>query len=130
MSELTNAFATVDDLEARWHTLTESEKTTAETLLLDASQYVVDIGIDTGNVAHTTLKRVVCAMVKRAMSAAAAGIPDGVTQVNQTTGSFTDGYTFANPNGDLYLLAAEKKALGMGRQKAHHMLADGAYDIA
>lgn len=36
-------FAEVEDLEARWKTLTPGEKETAEVLLEDASQLIIDV---------------------------------------------------------------------------------------
>jgi len=111
-------FATTEDLEARWHPLTESETSKARTLLDDASDKIMSERPDWRRLRPATLRRVCCAMVRRAMTADATGIPDGATQFSQTTGSFTDSVTLANPNGDLYLTSGERRDLGIGRQHA------------
>ncbi len=122
MGELTEAYASVDDLEARWHSLTESEKTTAKTLLLDASQYLLDEGVNPDKISKATLKRVVCNMVKRSMTVSASGVPDGVSQTSMAAGPFNQSFTFANSDGALYLLRAERKQLGLLGQRAFHIL--------
>lgn len=114
-------FATVDDLEARWHGLTDSERERAAVLLVDASDLIRTQCAGWEHCETATLRRVACAAVKRAMLAASMGVPEGVSQTNTTTGPFSDGYTFANPSGDLYLLDTERRSLGMGRAKAFHV---------
>src|SRR5688572_17624984 len=118
---LTPPFATTSDLTARWRTLTAAETTRAETLLEDASHLI--LAEDTHGVladltvVTNTIKRIACAMVIRAM---ASGIDQGppVTQENWGAGPFSQGLTYANPNGDLYLTKAERRALGFSRQRA------------
>lgn len=113
------AFATVDDLENRWRTLSPEEQLLAGTLLEDASAMVralasdVDARIWSGDLDAGVPVMVVCSMVKRAMLAADA---PGVRTSQETSGPFSQSYTFANPMGDLYLTAAEKKLLGVARQ--------------
>lgn len=121
----TPPFATPDDLAARWHELSPDEERQAKVLLDDASDIIIAAQPDWDTVREATLKRVTCQMVKRAMLADSLGVGVGVTQVNQTTGPFTDGMTFANPTGDLYLLDSEKRSLGVGRQQAFHMHMEG-----
>ena len=117
-------FAQVPDLESRWHTLTESEKTQAEVLLADASQLIVDTMSGYVNASALTLTGIVCAMVKRAMLAADAS---GVSSTQQTAGPFNESYNYANPLGDLYLTKAEKQRLGKGTQRAFSVdMADGS----
>lgn len=111
-------FATVSDLVERWHPLTGSETTKAATLLDDASDKIMSECPDWRRIRPATLRRVCCAMVRRAMTADATGIPDGATQFSQTTGLFTDSVTLTNPNGDLYLTSGERRDLGIGRQHA------------
>lgn len=114
-------FATVADLEARWHDLTDGERVRAAVLLEDASDLIRTQCAAWESRDVATLRRVTCAAVKRAMLAASMGVPEGVSQTNTTTGPFSDGYTFANPGGDLYLLDSERRSLGMGRAKAFHV---------
>lgn len=117
---LTPPFAIPSDLVARWRPLDAAETIRATTLLLDASQMILDEdtrGILTALTAPTlTHKRIVCKMVERSM-----GTPvdaPSVTQMSQTTGPFTQQSTFANPTGDLYLTKAERRQLGFSRQRA------------
>lgn len=117
----TQPFATVDDLTARWHALTEQESARAAVLLEDASDLIRTQCADWERSDPVTLRRVTCAIVKRAMLASSIGIPEGVSQTNTTTGPFSDGYTFANPGGDLYLLDSERRSLGMNRAAAFHI---------
>lgn len=121
-------FATVADLEARWRPLSDPEKARAAILLADASAQVrVEApGIDARLtvVAPATVpeldpiipRRVVADMVRRAMLAA----PDQPALANyQTTaGPFSQSGTFVNPTGDLYITKAERRLLGIGRQRA------------
>ncbi len=118
-------FATPEDLAQRWHALTSDEQSRAEILLADASDLIVSANPDWDTVRENTLKRVCCQMVKRAMLATSLGVAEGVTQVNQTTGPFTDGMSFANPTGDIYLLDSEKQSLGIGHQRAFHIRMEG-----
>lgn len=107
------SFAEPEDLEARWHTLTDSERERASLLLVDASDKIMtDYPHAVNRVSATTLKRIVCQMVKRAMTVQSEF--EGVKQMSQTTGSFADSYTFANPDGDLYFTSSEKQSLTMG----------------
>ncbi|NEG90652.1 Gp19/Gp15/Gp42 family protein [Bifidobacterium aerophilum] len=116
-----DAFADVDMLEAGWHELTDEERSRAQTLLERASRIIRadcpdwrELEADNPGICGD----ICCEMVKRAMLSGMDGIPAGVTQANSTTGPFTDGYTFANPAGDLYMTTAEKHRLGIGRQHA------------
>lgn len=121
--DTTRLFATVADLEARWHPLTDSEQAKAEVLIGDASDMIIDAAADVDSVRPETLTRICCQMVKRAMIAEATN-PTGVTQYSQTAGSFSESGTYANPTGDLYLLSSEKRAL-RGSQRAWHTTMQG-----
>lgn len=113
------AFATVENVEERWRTLSADEKTRAGVLLDDASAMIrasapgIDKRISDGDLDAGVPLLVVCAMVKRAMLAAEA---PGVKTTQETAGPFSQSFTYANPMGDLYLTAAEKKLLGVGAQ--------------
>lgn len=109
-----SAFATAEDLQSRWRPLTAAEKQQANVLLEDASAILTAECPGIGGVAAAVplVKRVVCSMVQRAMAGGSGGaFPAGVTQVSQTAGPFSGSFTFANPNGDLYLLESERRAL-------------------
>lgn len=116
-----NAFASVETLESGWHELTGQERGKAEVLLARASRRIRSTcpGWAEAEQREPGLcADICCAMVQRAMSADESGLPPGASQVNDTTGPFTSGYTFSNPLGDLYLLDSEKRSLGAGRSRA------------
>jgi len=113
------AFATYQDVEARWRPLSESEQATATTLLDDASAIIRSECPSADALDDGITRLVVCGMVKRAMIAAAAG--EGVSQFQQTAGPFSQNATYSNPMGNLYLTKQDRKLLGCGGQ--------GAFDI-
>lgn len=113
------AFATVADLEQRWHSLTSDEQVKAASLLDDAADLIRVTCPHWREATSQSLIRVSCAIARRAMQADAIGDVSGVTQTSQTAGPFSQSFTYSNPTGDLYLTAAEIKALGgRGGQRA------------
>ena len=112
--DATAAFATDEDLEVRWRPLTDDEIERANVFLEDASD-MIRVAYDTSRIPSSTLKRVVCAMVKRAMMASqddAQGEYLGtVSSATQTTGPFSTQVSYANPTGDLYISKAESRSL-------------------
>lgn len=112
------AYATIEDLEARWRQLADSEQARASILLEDAASRI-DVAAPPAGPLTEPERRVrlivSCDMVKRAMQAPDAA---GVEQTTQTAGSFSTQMTFANPAGDLYLSRADLRLLGVLRQKA------------
>lgn len=115
-------FATHSDLSARWRALSTAEQARATVLLGDASAIIrsmspgIDAEITAGTVDPDVPKAIVCSMVKRVMQGPSD--LDGVTQSQQTAGPFSQGVSFANPSGDLYLTKLEKQRLGIGVQRA------------
>lgn len=112
------SFATADDLEARWQPLTADEKTKATALLADASDLMRTEAGDLTGVSATTLKRVACAIVKRAMVRDRA---DGAVSHSQTVGPVSESFTYAQNSGSLggmWLTDEDKRALGIGRSRA------------
>lgn len=110
-------FATVDDLEARWRPLSEAEAERAVALLADASAILraeMRGRIDAGDGAQASaLRAACCGMVRRAMS---AGIDAaGVKSASEGAGGYTASVTYANPHGDMYITATERRMLGIGR---------------
>ena len=92
-------FATVEDLEKRWHTLTQEERARAEVLLFDASEIIrARYPHAEERVSGAVLCAVVCAMVRRAMTSADR---EGITQETETTGPFSNSFTYANPGQNL-----------------------------
>lgn len=108
MSDQT-AFAAVDDVAARWRTLSESEETRCMALLDDASDLIRTTCPNWHAAGQDTLRRVCCAVVIRSMQ---SGDMQGVTQTSQTAGPFTQSWSYSDPAGDLYLTKQEKRSLG------------------
>lgn len=110
------AFATVEDLEARWRDLSEDEQAQAEVLLEDAALYLqalVEVDAEDETQAGV-LKAVSCNMVRRAMTSGASGAY-GITGATATMGPFSQHIDYSNPTGDLYVTRAERALLGIGR---------------
>ena len=110
-------FATVDELKDRWPDFPAGSDKHAETLLEDASGFMLDVVPSTADASPATRRRIVCAVVRRSMEASTAEHA-GMSQFNVTTGPFVLGRSPANPHGDFYLTGNEKKALGQGKQRA------------
>lgn len=110
------AFATVEDLRARWSGVSgESfDEGVAETLLEDAAvmlSSMVDVDPDDEQQAEA-LKIVSCRMVQRAMTTM-ANDAFGVSQQSVSADIYTQSWTYSNSQGDMYLTKAEKKMLGL-----------------
>lgn len=112
------AYATVEDLEARFGTLTQAEQSIADVLLGDAAVYLESlVAVDPCDTNQANALMVVsCNMVHRAMQQAASS-QFGVDQATATMGPFSQTAHYVNPGGGLYVSAAEKALLG----------ADGGY---
>ena len=108
------AYATVDDLAARWRTLTEDEEERAAVLLDDAAAMLdALVNVDPSDADQAYLLMVVsCNMVERAMLAAENGAL-GVTQQSMSADIYTQSWTFSNPSGDMYLTRNEKRMHGI-----------------
>ena len=116
-------FASADDLASRWHELTDDERSKAETLLADASDKIITDCPNWAQASETTLRRICCAMVKRAMLNEDVA---GVTQSTQTA-NVSPRPTATATDGDLYLTKSEKRSLGCGVQRMWSIdLSDGA----
>ena len=117
-------FASTDDLERRWHALTSDEKTKADVHLGDVTEYIKarsPIWRKLRTEHPRLLTKVTCDIVRRIMQADSTGFPGGVTQMNQTTRSFSEQYSFDAPTGDMYLRDDEKRILGIGAQHAFNV---------
>lgn len=111
------AFATLDDLIARWKPsppLSEDEIETAETLLDDAAVWLSSyVSVDAEDQEQAErLKIVSCAMVTRAMNSA-RNDAFGVAQQTVSADIYSQSTTWANPNGDFFLTRAEQRMLGI-----------------
>ena len=118
----TDPWATPADLAARWRPLAPGEAERARVLIEDAQSLIQDECPRWEAASAATRRRVVCAVVQRAMAGPLAdeGLT-GISATTETTGPFSQQVTFANPSGDMYLTRAEKRALGTGRPRAHEV---------
>ena len=107
------AFATVEDLEARWRTLTTEEKAMAVTLLDDAAVKLSKWFIEDDELQAAKLKIVSCDMVKRAMKAAESDMAD-VEEMSATMGPFGRTMRFTEQVGELYVKKQEEDLLRGG----------------
>lgn len=112
------AFATYEDVEGRWRTLTADEQVRATTLLEDAATILSGmVDVDEADTKQAAALRLVsCNMVIRSMVASASSA-FGVDELQATMGPFGQTAHFANPNGDMYLTKLDKKLLGIGGGK-------------
>lgn len=110
----TDPYATIDQLESGWRELSEAERKTAETLLARASRMISATCPHAGGADPGLLSDIACAVVKRAMAAGG----ENITNRSMTGGPYSEQWTYANPQGDLYLTKAEKKMLGCGTMHA------------
>lgn len=110
------AFATHEDLAARWRILSPADEARATTLLGDAAWWLTAWFKPFGDLAALAaadpdllegLKILSCAMVRRAMVSAG----DGVAQSQQVMGPFTAQISYRNPDGSLFVYAAEREVI-------------------
>lgn len=106
-------FATVSDIEARWRPLTDSERVTAEALLIDVSDLIRSECPRWADATHTALTRVACQAVIRAMRPP-LGIDgaQGAASVSTNAGPYSQSVSFSANSADLYVTKAEARSLG------------------
>lgn len=109
-------FASLQDLKDRWPDFPVGADAHATVLLEDASQFILDTVPAAAAATEATRRRIVCAVVRRAMPA--TGGMDGIESFQESAGPFSQSFKPVNPSGDFYLTKAEKQALGGGVQKA------------
>lgn len=105
------AYATADDVETRWTTLSDAQRKQCEALLLDASTAIHAQYPDCETRStEQALRMVVCTLVITRMQSLSHM---GATQASETTGPFTTSYSYGSAGaGDWYLTAAMRRALG------------------
>ena len=110
--------AEVSDVEARWHTLSTSDRQRAGVLIGDASAMLgALVDIDVADESQLQRLNIVCCnMVIRAMSASESE-SYGASNMSMTAGPYTQSWTYANPSGDMYVTKAEKHMLGIGASR-------------
>lgn len=110
-------YATIEDYQRRYGPVLPDQCDRLDVLLTDATAYISALLTQSEAEDEPSeeylhnLMTVTCAVVHRMMIVTDDRI--GVTQFSQTAGSYTESGTMANPNGDMYLTAAEKRLLGI-----------------
>jgi hypothetical protein len=124
-------FATIEDLEKFWRTLTQDENSRAQALIEMASNYLRQIAknnktdldqiiIDEDDdIFKGSLKMIVLSAVKRAMLTPADAPP--ADEWSQSASPYSESMKFTNPSTDLYFKNNELKLIGLssvtGRSK-------------
>lgn len=117
-------YATVEDIEAGWRTLTDEERLAAEQGIEDASVILETLltrrGIDPTTVDQDVARIVTRNMVRRSLPdpESVATVPDGVKSQQISVDIFQRSLTFASPTGEVYLTKLEKTMLGLNAQRA------------
>lgn len=126
MSSSTNSYVTVDELAAAWKDVPSDETEHAETMLLEASNYLRLIAMNNGKdlddlidgdptgVYEANVKMVIIHAAERALAAPADMAPDA-TQWSQSASPYSESMSFAGGNTpSLYLKDKELRLLGLG----------------
>lgn len=126
MQPAENSLATVEDLEAAWKPLTPDEISRAETLLLQASNYLRQIAYNNGQdiddniegdptgVYGANVKMVVTSAVQRSLASPVDMMPDA-SQFSQSASPYSESMSFSgNVSATLYFKDKELKLLGLG----------------
>lgn len=116
-------FATIDELNKFWRTVTNEETERAETLLDMASNYLrqiaknnsadIDesIALPDNTIFENSVKMVVLESVKRAMTTPTDAPP--ADSWSQAANPYSETMKFTNPSNDLYFKNNELKLLGL-----------------
>lgn len=110
------AYATTDDLAAFWAGYDPVTMEGRATALLSAISACMDgdmslSGVDPSGIDAEILKYVACHAVMRIMQPEQSGF--GITQEQWSAQPYSGSTTYANPTGDYYLSATEKRLLGI-----------------
>lgn len=106
------AYATIADIEAGFRTLDADEQAAATALINEAAIIINSVAC---KAAADAKKVVTCRMVRRAISAAAEGLPMGATQGSVAAGGYSQSWTNSSGGaGELYLSKQDKKLLHTG----------------
>ncbi|QDG90707.1 hypothetical protein [Pseudarthrobacter sp. NIBRBAC000502770] len=116
-------YADLADLKLHWSKLPAEDEADATQKLHEASVEVrgnypdLDARIGSGSLDPEIPKLVVCRMVKRALDVSEDAPTAGFESMQFGTGPFTVGGKVHNPDGNVYLSAADKRLLGNSRSK-------------
>lgn len=120
------SFATVVELSSSWKALTADEEARAESLLLQASNYLRQIAYNNGQdiddniegdqtgVYGANVKMVIMAAAQRSLASPVDMMPDA-SQWSQSASPYSESVSFgSNISGTLYFKDKELKLLGLG----------------
>lgn len=120
------SLATVSDLEGAWKSLATDEEARAETLLLQASNYLRQIAYNNGKdlddnidadptgVYGANVKMVVISAVQRSLASPVDMMPEA-SQWSQSASPYSESMSFSgNVSSTLYFKEKELKLLGLG----------------
>ena len=129
-----STYATIEDLEKRWRTLTSEESTRAETLLSDVESILklkakslnkdIDIMSEDSDYKQVLIS-VICDIVKRILKKNVD--QEALSQFSQSAGGYTFSGTYLVPNDNIYIMDKELKRLGLKQQKMYGIDLNG-YD--
>ena len=103
------AYASYTDYEARYGTLTPAQQSLVTMRLADAA-VILDSLVDTSGVCSDEHLQ---DRLKVVSSEAEGSV--GVSNTSYTMGPFSQSATYANPSGDMYLTATERRMLGISK---------------
>lgn len=111
-------YATVQDVQSGFRTLTTDEQTVCNALLDEACVIIDAYNFDAP---YEAKKVVSCRMVRRAIgSGQADAFPLGATQGTVSALGYSQSFTVDGSTGELYLAKLEKKLLGVGNKIGSH----------
>lgn len=120
-------YATLADLKAHWKLLPSDDEDDAQQKLHEASVEVrgnypdldqrLTVPVENGGMDPDIPRLVVCRMVKRSMDVSDDAPPAGVESFTVGTGPYQFGGKLSNPDGNLYLTAADKRLLGRSKPR-------------
>lgn len=126
MGTAQNSFASVGELMQAWKTLSPDDQARAETLLLQASNYLRQIAFNNGKdiddninadptgVYEANVKMVVISAVQRSLASPVDMMPDA-SQWSQSASPYSESMSFSgNVSSTLYFKDKELKLLGLG----------------
>jgi len=113
------AFATPDDVAARWRALSSAEETRAEVLLSDAAWWLKvwlapygDVeALAVGDAALAEGLKILSSNMVRRSLAGGAVVVEGASSMQNTMGPFSANISFRNPDGNLFIYDSERDAI-------------------
>jgi hypothetical protein len=120
-------YATLGDLKSHWSALPADQEADAQQKLVEASLEVrgnypeldrrITVAVEDGGMDPDIPRLVVCRMVKRSMDVSEDAPAAGFESIQFGTGPFSMGGKVLNPDGNLYLTAADKRLLGKSKPR-------------